>query len=147
MLSASSGECQCLWKHHTDEPLDAAEHKATQTFKCRVLPPANDFGGRCVTMQALNFLQSPGSGAVEGSSFQEQRVDLYGSIFNFPVWAHLGSISWPCLLYDRPIYPIPDIILYDSHHWKKKKSNYNLVIPNGALLNLRHLDFRLLVTA
>lgn len=83
MLSASSGECQRLWKHHTDDPLDAAEHKATQTFKCRVLPPANNFGGRCVTMQALNFLQSSGSGAVEGSSFQEQRVDLYGSIFQF----------------------------------------------------------------
>lgn len=39
------------------------------------------------------------------------RLDLYGSISNFPVWAHLGSISWPYLLDDGPIYPIPTIIL------------------------------------
>lgn len=57
--------------------------KATQTFKCWVSPLANDFGGRCETGKSLNFLW--GNGAAEVSYFQERRVDLCGSIFNFPV--------------------------------------------------------------
>lgn len=31
-----SGECQCLWKHHTDNQVDATEQRATQTFKRRI---------------------------------------------------------------------------------------------------------------
>ncbi len=62
-----------------------SNRKATQTFKCRLLPPANDFGHRCETGKSLNFLSIPSNGAAEVSSFRERRVDLYGSIFNFPV--------------------------------------------------------------
>lgn len=51
-----SAECQCLWKHHTDNHVDATEQRAAQTFKCRALPLANEVGGRCETVWLLNFL-------------------------------------------------------------------------------------------
>lgn len=85
MYPSQSGECQCLWKLYSESLVDAIEQKATQTFKCRALPLANDFGDRCETGKSLNFLSGPSSGAAEVSSLQERRVDLYSSIFNFPV--------------------------------------------------------------
>lgn len=62
-------------------------------MKCHKLPLANAFGGRCENQKLPDFLSSHSNGAAEVGYFQELRVNLHGSISNFPVWAHLGSIS------------------------------------------------------
>lgn len=72
--------------HHPVNDVDAIEQKKRLTHvnvrfcHCQATLEADvKLGSR------RNLLSGPGNGAAKVGSFQERRVDLYGSIFNFPV--------------------------------------------------------------
>lgn len=55
MLPASPVNVNDFVKHHSANSEGANQQKAAQTFKCRVLPLANDSGGRCETREVAEL--------------------------------------------------------------------------------------------
>lgn len=118
-------------------PAAATQHKASQTFKGQSVPPANNAGDTCVTVQPSNFLKSSssssgggsgcgcgGSWAVEGSSLQEQRSPSLRFNFQFSSLSpfRLNLTALPPLWKGHISYSSYNLIWLISLERKKKIS-------------------------